>query len=334
MRLAETADPSARRSREHVARVAAQLDDCRAVLAWTAAEGEDELRWRLATAMSDVWQTRGHYAEARRWLEDGLEGARLPELLRLDALDDASAMALRQGDWAAVEDLGRSELDLARRLDRTRQVVGALAKLAQAAIAGGRHEAARAMHAEALALASADADRRPLLVSLTSQANADLLEGRCTEAATAFAQALPIAREVGRPESVATAQFNLGLAWLLAGDPAAARDHLAGALAAYVELDDADGIGYVLVAAAALRAAEDPQAAAVALGASGAALASVGSSLEAVESQLRASTLEALAARLGTALEASVARGAAAAPEAWPAIARDALAAPGVEAAG
>ena len=283
IQLAETVPPTGRWSSEDVARVAAHLDDCRAVLVWTAAEGEDELRWRLAVALSHIWQTRGHHREGRHWLEDGLDSALIPDALRLDALDVASALASRQGDVAAVEDLSGRALELARRLESNRHVVSSLAKLAQAAIATGRPDDARTMHEEAIALSTGESDRRPLLVSLTSQANLDLLEGRAEEAAAAFEYVLPIARDVAGPGSVATAQFNLGLARLLAGAPAAARELLTAALAAYAAMNDVDGVGYVLVAAAALALRRDPRVAAMAIGSADAALASVGTSLEPVE---------------------------------------------------
>jgi hypothetical protein len=129
---------------------------------------------------------------------------------------------------------------------------------------------------------------------------------------------LPVAREVGRPESIATAQFNLGLACLLADDRPAAGEHLAGALAAYAEMDDVDGVGYVLIAAAAFRAEADARTAAAAIGAADAALASVGSSLEAVEARVRGDTLAAVGATLGPdGVAGAVADGAAMPPERW-----------------
>ncbi len=210
------------------------------------------------------------------------DSALIPNALRLDALDVASALACRQGDVAAVEDLSGRALELARRLESNRHVVSSLAKLAQAAIATGRPDDARTMHEEAIALSTGETDRRPLLVSLTSQANLDRLEGRAEEAAAAFEYVLPIARDVAGPGSVATAQFNLGLARLLAGAPAAARELLTAALAAYAAMNDVDGVGYVLVAAAALALRRDPRVAAMAIGSADAALASAGTSLEPV----------------------------------------------------
>jgi tetratricopeptide (TPR) repeat protein len=184
-------------------------------------------------------------------------------------------------------------------------------------------EQARALHREALAIASQVEDRRPLLVSLTGQANADLLAGQSELAAKAFDEALVLALEVGRPESVATAYFNLGLARLIeARDLTAAQAALKEALRLYAALDDTEGVGYVLVAVAWLLAETDPKAAAMAVGASTAALASVDAKLEAVEARLQAGTLDRLNASMDrSALDAAIAAGAA-----LPAEARHALA--------
>ena len=322
-------DAAGRSSADDAARrLIADLDNLRGAMAWATTAGEDVLRWRIAVGLSDVWQTRGHLAEARRWLEAGLEDARIPEELRLEALDDASTMAFRQGHLEDAEHLAQSELVLARELGQPRRSVAALAKLAQIALRAGDAELARGFHEEALAIAAHDADRRPLLVSLSSQANADLLDGRADLAALAFEECLEIARQVGRPESVATACFNVGLARLVAGrDIRAAKEALREALDRYQALEDVEGIGYVLVAAARLLSSTDPPAAARALGASTAALVSVDASLEAVEGQLRDRVEAELRSSLGEErFRVELAAGAGAPQAAWPDDARAALA--------
>jgi predicted ATPase/DNA-binding SARP family transcriptional activator len=305
----------------------AELDNLRAAMAWAAETRADVARWQIAVGLSDVWK-RGRLAEARRWLEEGLEAAQLPDELRLEALDDASTMAFRQGRLDEARGLAERQLELSRARRRPRQTVAALAKLAQIALRMGRAEQARVLHADALAIASRDDDRRPLLVSLSSQANADLLEGRVDLAVEAFVECLGIARDVGRPESVATACFNVGLAEVIHGrDPAAARLALREALDRYEGLDDVEGVGYVLVAAAALQAEADPAAAGRSLGASAAALEAADAGLEAVEQALRDRIEADLRQRLGdAAFRAELARGSAEARAAWIDIARAGLA--------
>jgi non-specific serine/threonine protein kinase len=276
-------------------------------------QGDDETRLRIAVGLSDVWQTRGFLIEARRWLETGLDQATISDDLRAETLYDASAMAFRQGQLEAARSLAEQFLALATRLGQLARQVGALAQLAQIALRSGDVERARALHEEALAIASTVEDRRPLLVSLTSQANADLLAGNAELAAAAFEEAVGLALEVGRPESMATAYFNLGLARVILGqDMPAARSALTEALRRYADLDDTEGIGYVLVAVGSLLAEADPKASAMAVGASRAALASVDASLEAVEARLQAGTLDRLNDSMErSALDAALASGAA-----------------------
>jgi predicted ATPase/DNA-binding SARP family transcriptional activator len=304
-----------------------ELDNLRAAMAWASTTGDDETRLRIAVGLSDVWQTRGFLVEARRWLEPGLERSSLPDDLRAEALDDASTMAFRQGQLEAARGLAERLLDLATRLEQPGRQVGALAKLAQIALRSDDVERARSLHREALAIADKVEDRRPLLVSLTSQANADLLAGQAELAARAFHDALGMAVDVGRPESVATAYFNLGLARLIAArDLTAARAALMEALRLYAGLDDTEGIGYVLVAVAWLLAEADPNSAAMAVGASRAALAAVDAKLEAVEARLQAGTLDRLSGSMDrSALDAAMAEGAALTAEARLAMAESGL---------
>jgi tetratricopeptide (TPR) repeat protein len=296
-------------------------------MSWASTIGDDEARLRIAVGLSDVWQTRGFLVEARRWLEPGLESSDVPDDLRAEAFDDTSAMAFRQGELEAARELTERLLALATRLEQPGRQVGALARLAQIALRSDDVERARSLHSEALAVASRVADRRPLLVSLTSQANADLLAGQAELAANAFDDALGMALEVGRPESVATAYFNLGLARLIAArDLTAARADLMEALRLYAALDDTEGIGYVLVAVASLLAKTDPNNAAMAVGASTAALAAVDAKLEAVEARLQADTLDRLNGSMDrSALDAALAAGAALTAEARLAMAESGL---------
>jgi predicted ATPase/DNA-binding SARP family transcriptional activator len=304
-----------------------ELDNLRAAMAWASAIGDDEARLRIAVGLSDVWQTRGFLVEARRWLEPGLESARITDGLRAEALDDASAMAFRQGELEAARGLTEQFLVLAIRLEQPGRRVQALARLAQIALRSDDLERARSLHSEALAIAAQVEDRRPLLVSLTSQANADLLAGEAELAANAFEEALGMAIDVGRPESVATAYFNLGLARLIESrDLPSARAALMEALRLYVGLDDTEGIGYVLVAVAWLLAETDPNNAAMAVGASRAALAAVDAKLEAVEARLQAGTLDRLSGSLErSALDAAMADGAALSAQARLAMAESGL---------
>lgn len=279
--------------------LASELENFRAAMEWAGTVGADDVRLQIAVALSDVWQTRGLFAEARRWLELPLElpneDSKVQPLLLVEAVHEASTMAFRQGNYEDTERLANEVLSLADGLGRPFLSVAALAKLAQMALRAGDVERARTLHQKAIAIAESDRDERSLLVSLSSQANADLLAGRADLAVGAFERCLKIALELGRPESIATSYFNLGLALVVdGGHEKQAADALADALDRYTSLEDVDGIAYVLLAAAYGTAQHWPRAAATALGASTAALASIGAELEAAEQRLHTDTIETL----------------------------------------
>ena len=318
-RSSGSAEPAA------LATLALELDNLREAMRW-ASTAEPETRWRIAVGLSDVWQVRGHLAEGRTWLEDGLGEATIPDEVRVEALHDASTIALRQGQLEDTKRLAGQQLELARRLAQPRRIVTALAKLAQVAVRSGDPEAARRYHAEALTVASGDTDRRALLVSLTGQANIDLAAGRADLAAAAFETCVALAQEVGRTESVATAWFNLGLARVVEGsDLDRARTALREALDRYVDLDDVEGIGYALVAAARLAITSDPRLAARALAASSVALARADAELEVAELGVRETVEAALGETLDPGELATIAAAVPDAPEAWIEIARSIL---------
>jgi predicted ATPase/DNA-binding SARP family transcriptional activator len=312
--VARSADAGLRHDLPELTR---ELDNLRAAMAWALATGDHETRLRIAVGLSDVWQTRGHFAEARRWLELDIDAVAVPDELRAEAYDDAASIALRQGDSHSVERLSQRLLVLAERLDQPGRRVAALAKLAQVRLRADDLEGARELHAQAMTIAATEADRRPLLVSITGQANADLLAGRLDLAVPAFESVVAMTRDVGRPESVATAWFNLGLARVLDGRArGAARAALREALDRYVALEDPEGVGYVLVALAASIVDDDPRSAATALGAAEATLRMIGAELEAVEARVARDTRARLRTLLDDgALEAAMNAGATLEPD-------------------
>ncbi|BCM93381.1 putative HTH-type transcriptional regulator [Abditibacteriota bacterium] len=109
--LAEDAEPHLRGPQQAMwlERLEVEQDNFRAVLSW-ALEHDADAALRLAAALSPFWETRGHYAEGRDWLEKSLslslhEGASPPpqaeeppanqesQSVRAQASDGAGLMA-------------------------------------------------------------------------------------------------------------------------------------------------------------------------------------------------------------------------------------------------
>jgi predicted ATPase/DNA-binding SARP family transcriptional activator len=80
-------------------RLAAELDNVRAALAWARDAGDREAFLRLAVGMAFFWWIHGDLAEGRSWMAAALQGAAgLDPTLRAQALNGAARLA-----WAATD---------------------------------------------------------------------------------------------------------------------------------------------------------------------------------------------------------------------------------------
>ncbi|MBJ7597643.1 LuxR C-terminal-related transcriptional regulator [Candidatus Nephthysia bennettiae] len=207
----------------------ALLPDFRLALEF-AMEQDGDWLGDLAGALSPLWLDSARVEEGRRWMEAGLAHAAPRSAERFRLLVGLGYAGLRQADftssraWAgeAVRDrrdsddgpgtiqallmlaaviaiggdpessvpVARDALDLARRLERPRQVAQALNNIAMSLMGTGRHEA----EAEQLALESVDLSRRLGCQSLASRldtlASAYLRHGKIDAALAAQREAL------------------------------------------------------------------------------------------------------------------------------------------------
>jgi predicted ATPase len=142
--LAEEGEPELRGPRqvEWLERLAAEHDNIRAALAWSAEGGDVEIGLRLAAALWRFWQVRGHLTEGRGRLERLL---RRPAAGRhLKALAGAQAclgrLALFQGDYDAARVLFEESLAKQRELEDENGIAFSLANLGNVAHGEGRYE--------------------------------------------------------------------------------------------------------------------------------------------------------------------------------------------------
>jgi predicted ATPase/DNA-binding SARP family transcriptional activator len=281
-------------------RLESERDNLRAALSWALDSDRAVLALELAVGLIEFWEIRGPLAEGRAWLEHALDGAHgAPRELRVRALHVATALAARQGDHDAMATLAETQLALAREAADHRDVVRALVMLAT--VAGYRGDTPEALERseEAVAIATEAADPRSLLTALNCRGILELEGGEYAAAGGLFERCLELARLAGgRRDSVATAEFNVAFASLLAGDEAKAVEHLEESLRIYRALRHFDGVGYCFVVLGALAARKDDLVtAARTLGAAEVLLDEVGAALEPPERALYARTLK--AARTG-----------------------------------
>jgi tetratricopeptide (TPR) repeat protein len=101
--LAEEAEPhlwaSSREWFDHIER---EHDNLRGALDQFAASGQTQPALRLAGALAEFWDERGHQAEGRRRLEGALRADPRPTANRAKALNGAAAVALSGGDASSA----------------------------------------------------------------------------------------------------------------------------------------------------------------------------------------------------------------------------------------
>ena len=86
--------------RQWLARLEAEHDNFRAVLAWALERGEAETAQRLVGDLARFWWFRGHLTEGRSWAERALRmGDQTPAAVRAKALGAAGLLASAQGDY-------------------------------------------------------------------------------------------------------------------------------------------------------------------------------------------------------------------------------------------
>ncbi len=207
--LVERADPDLRgkRQREWFQRLEQERQNIIAAMQWLATQREWNLLLRLTSAAGLFWLFRGDRGERRHWLEEALE----------QAADAPAALLLK-----ALVTLGQ-ELSMAGEIDQAR---GALT--------------------EAVALAEALDAPSSLAEAYAYLSWCDLYAG-AFDAALANAQSgLTAAQAAGDSWAVALAQYFLGLAFHLKGQPESAVLWLEQAVSGFRSCEDATLIAVAL----------------------------------------------------------------------------------------
>lgn len=223
----------------------ADHDNLRAAGAWFLSEGGLEEGLRLAGALHWFWDRRGYLEEGQAWIHKVLAAAAhiaapSEAVLRARAwaLVGAAALAFDQGDRAAVAGLAAESAALFRQLDDRRGLVLALLRLAFVASAA-EPQRAGALLAEAQMHARATGD--PWFVGLSGFVSAEAAlfgAGDTAAARAAITGALPALQTSGDPYALAHGLATRGLIDLADGDRAAARASLEQGLAAARTLRD------------------------------------------------------------------------------------------------
>ncbi|GAA1037553.1 hypothetical protein GCM10009557_51280 [Virgisporangium ochraceum] len=322
-----------------LARLAADYPNMQAAMRWLLKDGDGTEDLRLATALAQYCKFSGRYREGRRWLALALERRPdAPEELRLQALIEASALAMLDCEYPtslrlaheALELTGPDRAEFARLLvllasvqretgqydqaiacveralvyyrvmDEQPGVARALHTGAFAAWVGGDLDTANRYLAECLPKVRALGDHEAIAATLLNMGATAFYAGDTERARRLFDDALERYQLIGFDEGVGWVRNMLGLVDLRGGRDESARAHLVSSLGVHRRLGDRWRTASVLEALAeALRRTGSSRVAAVLLGAAGAVRAAIGAPVPAVERTDWERTYSALQAELG-----------------------------------
>ncbi|RYX83828.1 hypothetical protein EON83_12845 [bacterium] len=269
-RVAESAEPHLRGPQQAawLELLEAEQDNFRAVLSW-AMENDAGVALRLAAALSPFWETRGHYAEGRDWLERALalhdlakrrsqESARTQSssqeqsLTRARALNGAGWMAYYATDFATAGEQLEESLNIFRASGDMLGAVKSLAGLASRAALRSDFKAMRSYANEVLTLfrvMDSLEDRASVvlmlakigLVTLQGADPADVALSR-----TLGQESVAIARVVNDKLALAIGLIDLGAVANFEGNYTAARIFLDEGIPLAYELNEPFYSGYGL----------------------------------------------------------------------------------------
>jgi predicted ATPase len=191
-------------------------DNVRAALEWCLSGGDPELGGRLASSLHSFWSVRGHFIEARRWLERALAtNPDPPHWLEAKLLKVASGNASELGDYERARELTDKRLGLARERGDKSEVARCLNNLGLIASGEGDNRQAASLFRESVLLMRELGER--VDIPLGNLARLALEDGD-TETADALAsESLAVAREAGDLEQILHITQQIGLIRTLQG---------------------------------------------------------------------------------------------------------------------
>ena len=224
--LAESAEPHLRGPEQafYLEQLESEQDNFRAVLNWTL-ENDADAALRLSAALASFWETRGHYAEGRGWIEQALAKTQNAshkssastcselERYRARALGGAGRFAWFGGDMVAASAHLEAGLELLRERNDVEGALDTLSSLILVLSWQGEEVRAIALVREGMALRERITDRAAALPTLSAfgWAIAFVVSPRVVEEGRAVNREVArLAREAGDGRSLGVALACLG----------------------------------------------------------------------------------------------------------------------------
>ena len=238
-------------------------DNLRAILRRSNALAEWGTSVRLAAALWQFWQTRGHWTEGRAWLEAAISCLRTnQEFMRsvapdvLDALAESqrglAVLASAQGDNHAALSSFAESLALSERLGNNERVAALLNNIGVLALHQGEYEKAESDLARALAMRRQMNDSWGVAATLNNLGAIAGKQGDVERAQGYYAESLDLFRALGNDSAVALLTSNLGDVAEFQGEWERAKAYFAESLALHRKLEDRAGVAASLTRLAAI----------------------------------------------------------------------------------
>lgn len=249
----------------------AEHDNMRAVLGRTldatgaGSPGDVTSGARLATLLWPFWYRRGHYQEARSWLERAAAAVvsePIPAQVQAAVLAGAGAVAFLQCDYAVAAERLSKARTLYEEVGDQVGLAGALQRLGSIAREEGRYADARKLHSESLAIWSEIGDAAGVAESQDFLGFAAWLSGDAPTALELSGKALAFYQAAGRRQEAASALLNMGVAASLRGDAERGAALLQESLDIATQTGYREGIAWALQELAVVIADDDTEAAA------------------------------------------------------------------------
>jgi len=240
-------------------RLTQEYDNLRAALEWSALrEGDALLGLRLAAALTDYWEMRGHLTAERAWLEALLvragQMAQLP--IRAKALRSAGKMAYYQCDFNAARTRFEQSLAIDRQLNNQARMADTLSRLGFLFSIQQNYASAEPLLQESLAIFRRLDDPSGVGRVLSELGYLALRQGAYAQARSLLEESLASLHKPADQYLEARARHFLGYTARLAGDYAQAHKHYRRAAILLKGMCNTWGLIYLLESFACLAAAE------------------------------------------------------------------------------
>jgi non-specific serine/threonine protein kinase len=221
-------------------------NNIRLALQWLRDNGVVDSAVQLANAAAELWQTRGYLSEGRRWMADLLDRPGADAERRAMAFGWAGNFAWFQGDPIAARALHAESLALARQCGNDIQAAYTIGALGRDALALGDYAEAERLGQEALARARALGEPAEVQWTLCSLGTAAYEQMDWARAEMFFTESLASARASPACRP-AEAVYGLGCVAHQSGQRARAHELIGDALAKLSEIGDRASMAQALV---------------------------------------------------------------------------------------